>query len=615
MDHTASDTLPSGANNTEASSGRTSALKDRGKWANKTEFRLAMAGLSIGMSNLWYLSPLCHENGGGAFLLLYLVILFFCGMPVFFLETALGQYTGEGGVTSWRKICPMFQGIGIASQITVMYWNVCSIVYLAWALFYLYNSFKNPLPWSRCDNPWNTNECWSQSTNGSDWSFLHNNSIDYEAMDNNSTWFRWHASAEEEFWNARIGREYMSKPGPGGFNWELALCLLLAWVACYFCIRKGVKYIGKVFYFTVAFPFLLLVILFIRGVSLPGAWEGIKYFLYVDFSKIADEYVWYGAMNLVFYNLATSHGVLTVIGSYNEYKYDCYNDCLVFCALSSVMTVFSGLATFSLLGFVVHDADMSLEDFLKYDIRLIFISYPKVFSVLPGAQFWAVLFFLLVFLVGFNQQVLCVDSFVTTVTDMFPHTLRRPRFREILVLITVVVCFLLSLLIVTEKGLTVFWLMDSLDLSGNVFLLIAGFEAFVIGWIYGANRFYDNIEDMIGYQPFPVIKYCWLFVIPILLSACVIINAPVSWSMFTGPGSTALSYLLKLAPIMCIPVFIFVAICENRKGITTPASDLRQACPHKPRLTLCKKVISGGHKSAHKPADEERPTAESSTGL
>ncbi|CAG5927684.1 unnamed protein product [Menidia menidia] len=74
----------------------------------------------------------------------------------------------------------------------------------------------------------------------------------------------------------------------GSLNWDLALCLLLAWVMCYFCIWKGVKSTGKVVYFTATFPYLMLIVLLIRGLTLPGAAIGIKFYLYPDLGRLAD---------------------------------------------------------------------------------------------------------------------------------------------------------------------------------------------------------------------------------------------------------------------------------------------------------------------------------------
>uniref|UniRef100_A0A8C0IJW4 Transporter n=1 Tax=Chelonoidis abingdonii TaxID=106734 RepID=A0A8C0IJW4_CHEAB len=83
---------------------------ERGHWNNKLEYVLSVAGEIIGLGNVWRFPYLCYKNGGGAFFIPYLIFLFTCGIPVFFLETALGQYTSQGGVTAWRKLCPLFEG-------------------------------------------------------------------------------------------------------------------------------------------------------------------------------------------------------------------------------------------------------------------------------------------------------------------------------------------------------------------------------------------------------------------------------------------------------------------------------------------------------------------------
>ncbi|OWK03669.1 SLC6A13 [Cervus elaphus hippelaphus] len=93
-----------------------------------------------------------------AFFIPYLIFLFTCGIPVFLLETALGQYTSQGGITAWRKICPIFEGIGYASQMIVTLLNIYYIIVLAWALFYLFSSFTVDLPWGSCRHDWNTGE-------------------------------------------------------------------------------------------------------------------------------------------------------------------------------------------------------------------------------------------------------------------------------------------------------------------------------------------------------------------------------------------------------------------------------------------------------------------------
>ncbi|XP_038144351.1 sodium- and chloride-dependent GABA transporter 2-like [Cyprinodon tularosa] len=609
-------------------------VQPRGKWANNMEFILSMAGEIIGLGNVWRFPYLCYKNGGGVFLIPYCVFLFCCGIPVFFLETALGQYTSEGGVTAWRKICPMFEGVGIASQVIVIYLNIYYIVVLAWAIFYLINAFKSPLPWSTCENWWNTDSCFSRAgyfanpdlfNRGSNWSFLYNNShYTYDSDINLSTspvlvnspeeefWSNSTLliinSPEEEFWTYRVLRK-SDEMFLGKVHWDLALCLLFAWVICYFCIWKGIKTTGKVVYFTATFPYLMLFILFIRGVTLPGAGEGLKYYLQPNFSKLAEPDVWRDAGTQVFFSYAVCQGVLTALGSYNKYNNNCYRDCLALCCLNSATSIFAGFAVFSVIGFMAHDLNIPISEVTASGPGLAFIVYPKALSLLPGSSFWAVLFFLMVLFLGLDSQFVCIESLATAITDLFPSRLRRPGARELLVLVIAVICFLLGLMFVTEGGVHLFQLVDTFGPSGTSLLIIACAETIVVSWIYGADRFYDNIEDMIGYRPTPVLKYCWMFVTPLICVITMLYNLskenPISLNgELPGPAVSAIASLLIAIPLMCIPAFIFVSLYRDPKNMISPSKDLRQVSPGKPILTLCNMAIFEGQRQPSTNKDE-----------
>ncbi|RVE56725.1 hypothetical protein OJAV_G00223990 [Oryzias javanicus] len=589
-----------------AESGQDKQTPPRGKWANNTEFLLSMAGEIIGLGNVWRFPYLCYKNGGGVFFIPYFVFLFCCGIPVFFLETALGQYTSEGGVTAWRKICPMFEGVGYASQVIVIYLNIYYIVILAWAIFYLINSFQSPLPWSTCDNWWNTDSCHSRSgflsnpdlyLREANWSFLNNVSSaeDFEGFNYSTDSLLTVKSPEEEFFRHRLLR-VTDDLSVGTVNWDLALCLLLAWVICYFCIWKGIKSTGKVVYFTATFPYLMLLLLFFRGVTLPGAGQGLMYYLYPDFSKLGDPQVWNDAGTQVFFSYAVCQGVLTALGSYNKYNNNCYRDCFGLCCLNSATSIFAGFAVFSVLGFMAHDLDIPIEEIMSAGPGLAFIAYPRALSLLPASSFWAVLFFLMVLFLGLDSQFVCVESLATAVTDLFPRRLRKPGAREILVLVIAVLCFLFGLPFVTQGGIHVFSLVDYYGPSGTSILIIACVETVVVGWIYGADRFLDNIEDMIGYRPLSVLKYLWLFVTP-LICLMTVLYGLIQASPFTIEGytlkfgSSLLAGLLMAAPLICIPAFIFVTLYKDPKRMIRASKDLRQIRPHKPLLTLCDYVI------------------------
>ncbi|XP_039403196.1 sodium- and chloride-dependent betaine transporter-like isoform X4 [Mauremys reevesii] len=445
-------------------------MEPRGQWSNKMEFMLSMAGEIIGLGNVWRFPYLCYKNGGGAFFIPYFIFLFTCGIPVFFLETALGQYTSQGGVTAWRKICPLFEGIGYASQVIESYLNIYYIVILSWAIFYLFSSFTAVLPWATCNNPWNSDRCVD---------FLNHSNVENWTAPANAT------SPVTEFWEKRVLGLSDGIHNLGTVRWELALCLLFAWVICYFCIWKGVKSTGKVVYFTATFPYLMLFVLLIRGVTLPGAAEGITFYLKPDISRLADPQVWMDAGTQIFFSYAICLGCLTALGSYNKYNNNCYRDCFVLCFLNSATSFVAGFAIFSVLGFMAQEQGVPISE-------------------------------------------------------------------------------------VAESG---------------------------------ADRFYDNIEDMIGYRPWPLIKMCWQFVTPGVCLATFLFSlikyTPLTynnWYVYP-PWGYALGWLMAFSSMICIPLYVIFILLKTRgslkkklKQLTSPAEDLPQ--PKKHRASVSERLES-----------------------
>uniref|UniRef100_K7GJP1 Transporter n=1 Tax=Pelodiscus sinensis TaxID=13735 RepID=K7GJP1_PELSI len=524
-------------------------MEARGQWSNKVEFMLSVAGEIIGLGNVWRFPYLCYKNGGGAFLIPYLIFLFTCGIPVFLLETALGQYTSQGGVTAWRKICPIFEGIGYASQVIESYLNIYYIVILSWAIFYLFSSFAAVLPWATCNNPWNSDLCVD---------FLNSSDSENRTVPANAT------SPVIEFWEKRALGLTDGIHNLGTVRWELALCLLLAWVICYFCIWKGVKSTGKVVYFTATFPYLMLLVLLIRGATLPGAIEGIIFYLKPDISRLSDPQVWMDAGTQIFFSYAICQGCLTALGSYNKYNNNCYRlcpnrDCFMLCFLNSATSFVAGFAIFSVLGFMAQEQGIPISEVAESGPGLAFIAYPKAVTMMPVSQLWSCLFFLMLIFLGLDSQFVCVESLVTAIVDMYPEVLQRKGRRELLILAISVICYLLGLMLVTEGGMYIFQLFDYYAASGTCLLFLAIFEVVCIGWVYGADRFYDNIEDMIGFRPWPLIKMCWWVVTPGVCLATFLFSlikyTPLKYnnSYVYPTWGYVLGWLMALSSMICIP--------------------------------------------------------------
>uniref|UniRef100_A0A8C0G0U1 Transporter n=1 Tax=Chelonoidis abingdonii TaxID=106734 RepID=A0A8C0G0U1_CHEAB len=122
----------------------------RPAWSSKAEYILAQVGFSVGLGNIWRFPYLCHQNGGGAFILLYLLILLVVGIPLFFLELVAGQSIRQGSIGVWQHFSPRLVGIGFASCVVCGFVSLYYNVIIAWSLFYLSNSLRGILPWASC---------------------------------------------------------------------------------------------------------------------------------------------------------------------------------------------------------------------------------------------------------------------------------------------------------------------------------------------------------------------------------------------------------------------------------------------------------------------------------
>lgn len=127
-----------------------------------------------------------------------------------------------------------------------------------------------------------------------------------------------------EFWERKILQISEGIDHPNGLQPELVCTLALAWGICFFCIWKGVKSTGKVVYVTALFPYVIITALFIRGITLPGAIDGIKFYILPDFSKVYDIQVWMDAGTQIFFSYAIAVGCMTALGSYNKFHNNFY---------------------------------------------------------------------------------------------------------------------------------------------------------------------------------------------------------------------------------------------------------------------------------------------------
>ncbi len=237
-------------------------------------------------------------------------------------------------------MCPLFKGVGYAGAMIAFWSNSYYIVVLAWSNFYLWNSltFKR-LPWETCDNSWNTANCSLSIYN------LNVSGQNYLSKSRDSP--------SLEFWRNRVLAMTDSLENQGSMRWELFICLAITWIICYFCIWKGINLTGKIIYFTSTLPYLLITILLVRGLTLDGALDGIKYLFIPDWSLLKSSEVWIDAVTQIFFSYGLGVGAIVALGSYNNYNNNLIRDAFTLVLFNEGTCLLSGLTSILLHVFLV----------------------------------------------------------------------------------------------------------------------------------------------------------------------------------------------------------------------------------------------------------------------
>ncbi|XP_031560121.1 sodium- and chloride-dependent transporter XTRP3-like [Actinia tenebrosa] len=544
---------------------------ERGGWGNKIEFVLATIGYAVGLGNVWRFPYLCQKNGGGAFLIPYVLCLGLLGIPIFFLELAIGQSVRQGSIGVWNYIHPYLGGVGFASVMVCFLVGLYYNMIIAWCFYYLFASWQNPLPYGDCPNI---------AVNGTNITKV----LECEL-----------AGRTQYYWYNNALEITDSIEESGGVLWHMALSLLLAWIVVFLCMMKGVQTAGKAVYFTATFPYLVLFIFFFRGVTLDGAGDGIAHMFKPQFHKLLNPQVWLEAATQIFYSLGVAFGGLIAMSSYNPVHNNCKRDAIMVSLINCGTSVFASIVIFSILGFKAHtsynnclslyanvalpgnetitDKCFDLEKWLSESAQgpgLTFIAFTEAIVMMPVSQLWATLFFCMLLTLGLGSMFGTLEGVITPLYDLKLVSWRKE-------FVTAFICAMSYLIgLVFCQGSGEYWLQTFDSYSGTLPLLVIGFFELVgVNWIYGAVRFEDDIEYMIKSRPGWYWKITWRFVSPVIVAGIIIASivsmflktmtyaawapakADVVDTEFPVWGFVVIALLILLSTL-CIPIVFLV---------------------------------------------------------
>eukprot|EP00899_Mesostigma_viride_P026315 jgi/Mesvir1/6869/Mv09038-RA.1 len=509
---------PGGAEGTDEyvdSSGVVQTHDNRDRWGSHLMFLIASIGAAIGLGNIWRYPYLVFKFGGGAFLIPYLFALFCVGLPLLLLELALGQQMQKGSVDALRMIDARAWGTGLAgalaSLVIVAYYNII----MAWCWLYLIKSFQSPLPWAG---------------NG-----------ELSGVD-----------AATKFFTEEILNSSGSIGNLGGIQGQVFWALVITWVLVYFCVWKGVDSTGPAAMISLPLPFLIIGILFFRGMTLDGAGQGLKFYLKPEFGDLWNGQVWINAMSQIFFSLSLASGIMIAYGSFNGKHTNVVKDSAIIGISNSAFSIFGGFVVFSVLGYLAHEEGVEVRDVVKSGPGLAFIAFPSALALMPWAPFFSVIFFVMLLILALDSSFSMVEAVNTVLYDRVQWCHDHKQLSTALVCL---VGFLGGIIMTTGAGE---YYLDLLDhyVSDYILILLGLLEVLFVGWAYDADKLAGEILMSTG-KPVPRI---WIILIkyvdPVIIAILFLYNLGHEFAHLYGGypfWAIFIGWLVVLA-VMAFPV-------------------------------------------------------------
>lgn len=419
--------------------------KQREQWGSRVGFLLAAIGSAVGLGNIWRYPYIAYENGGGAFLIPYLFALLTAGITILILEYAIGHRKQGSAPYSFSQISRKMEWLGwwqtLIAFVIMTYYSVI----VGWTFSFAY--FSLGLKWG------NDTE-----------SFMLDHFLKF-------------AGVSGDIWQI------------GGINLSILLVVTLIWLVVFIVLYKGIKEgIERANKILLPLLFIMLIIITIRGITLPGAEIGLNALLTPNWSKIADPQVWINAYGQIFFSLSIGFGIMITYASYLPKRSDLSNNAFIAAFANSSVEFLAAIAVFAALGFLAASQGVPVENVVQSGIVLAFVVFPQIINQLPAFNdLFGILFFGSLFIAGFTSLISIAEVCVASAQDKFRLT-RKQAVSWITGL-----GFAISILYTTHAGLGYLDIVDRF--INNYGIVLAGLvEIIILGWIFKLSVYREHVN-------------------------------------------------------------------------------------------------------------------------
>ena len=428
--------------------------ESRSQWGSSFGFMMAMAGSAIGLGNLWKFPYMAGKNGGGIFLLVYIIFVVIVGVPLILGEMAIGRHTRLEPVSAFERLDKRFKFVGVLGVLSGVLIPCYYVVIGGWVLAYIFRFIIY------------ISEGMPADIGGSFTNFISNP------------------------WEPLV--------------WQTLFLIGSAYII-YRGVEKGIEKFSKIM---MPILFVLLLVMIVRSLTLPGAWEGVVFLLKPDLSKLTRGGVM-DAMGQMFWSMSLGMGIIITYGSYMRKKNNMVTGAIVIPFLDTLAAVMAGLCILpAVFAFGIEPTQGA---------TLTFITLPQVFARMPMGTLFGIIFFVLLMLAAITSNVSLMEVGVGYLIDR--HKMRRHRATILISAFTLVFSIpcSLSMGIISSDAVLGFLAVgplaevklfslnffDLIDyLAQNIFMIVAGlFTCIFVGYSWGVDNAIKEITND-GQVPF-----------------------------------------------------------------------------------------------------------------
>ena len=346
----------------------------REQWSGQLGFLIAAIGSAIGLGNIWRFPGVAYTNGGGAFIVPYVIALLAAGLPILFLDYALGHRFRGSPPAVFRRMSTKLEWLGWFQVFICFVIMTYYAVIVAWALRYTVFSFTM---------------AWGEDAKGFFYDFI---GLNTDAVD------------------------YSAAPVSG-----VVVPLLIVWafglVVIALGVTNGVERANKIFLPLLVVMFAILVV---RAVCLPGAAEGLNALFTPNWSALGDYRVWMAAFGQIFFSLSVAFGIMLTYSSYLDRRADLVGTGLVAGFANSSFEILAGIGVFATLGYMADQQGVAVGDLDGISgVSLSFITFPTVISQMPGGALFGVLFFASFAMAGLTSFISIIQVVAAGLAEKF----------------------------------------------------------------------------------------------------------------------------------------------------------------------------------------------------